>query len=63
MLLWEILYKDQLKDYESAINTYNAVVTSINDKSYKAYFGLGDVYYKKKNYKKGIEYLGKSNTI
>ncbi len=54
------LYKDQLSDQESAINTYNAVVTSINDKSSKAYFGLGDVYYKKKNYKKGIEYFTKA---
>jgi len=48
------LYKDKLKEYESAINSYNAVVTSINDKNYSAYYGLGDVYHKKKNYKKGI---------
>ena len=54
------LYKDQLNDQESAINTYNAVVTSINEKSYKAYFGLGDVFYKKKNYNQGIEYLKKA---
>jgi len=57
------LYKDQLKEYEAAINTYNAVITSINDKNYKAYYGLGDVYHKKKNYKKGIENLKKAVEI
>ena len=57
------LYKDQLKDYESALNTYNAVVSSINEKNYKAYYGLGHVYYKKKNYKKGIEYLSEAVKI
>jgi len=51
------LYKDQLKDYESAINSYNAVISSINGKNFRAYYGLGDVYHKKKNYKKGVEYL------
>ena len=54
------LYKDQLKEYESAINTYNAVITSINDKNYKAYYGLGDVYHKKKNFNKAIENLQKA---
>jgi protein O-GlcNAc transferase len=57
------LYKDQLKEYEAAINTFNAVVTSINDKNYRAYYGLGDVYHKKKNYKKGIESLKKAVAI
>lgn len=54
------LYKDQIKDYEAAINTYNAVISNINKNNYKAYYGLGDVYHKTKNYKKGIENLEQS---
>jgi tetratricopeptide (TPR) repeat protein len=57
------LYKDQLKEYESAINTYNAVITSINAKNYKAFYGLGDVYLKRKNFKKGIDNLKKAVEI
>lgn len=53
----------QSNEFESAINSYNAVISSINDKAYKSYFGLGNVYYKKKNYKKAIEYLKKSVAI
>ncbi len=53
----------QSNEYESAINSYNAVITSVNDKSYKSHFGLGNVYYKKKNYKKAIESLSKSVEI
>jgi len=50
-------------EQELAINSYNAVITSIDDKADKSYFGLGNVYYEKKDFPKAIEYLKKAVEI
>jgi len=44
---------------EDAINTYKAVL-SINENNAKANFGLGKVYYDKKEFKKAVGYLEKA---
>ncbi|MCK4753803.1 MAG: tetratricopeptide repeat protein, partial [Calditrichia bacterium] len=42
-----------LEDYGSSINSYNAVL-SFNDKSSKAYYGVGNVLYKQKQYQDAV---------